>query len=602
MSFLEPLWRALRRKSGAGCGHERADFFAVFPPVRAFNPRVGVHPGRLHFVNACSYVQRVQAAGEDHRFRGKPDQLAADRPVVRLAGGAAGAGCRIVGVGDESFDVRGKPFNELLERFEVTRADDEALDENHFRAEEPDALDFADRDVAVKLDHGDVELAAKGEDGVRGMQVGDQHAFRARLDRADDARGIVFADVFAVNRETKRESEPFDAFFDKKFCLGKIMDAGDLNDVVHGRESSKREGKGRGGSGAEIRSLKPAYRGAASERSRETFPPSIAVHNKPLYRGRMIRLGLCCIFRDQPIRFRQATATALLRLEPKDRRGKLADLCRANAVSLRASLEYCTAHGIGAFRINSQILPLKTHPVVGYELGDLPGGGEIIRSFEECGAFARKHQVRTSFHPDQFVLLNSPRPDVVISSVAELEYQAEVAEWVGADVINIHGGGAYGDKKSALARMRDNLGLLSKRVRARLTLENDDRIYTPADLFPVCRAEKIPLCYDAHHHRCLPDGMTVEAATRKALKTWNREPLFHLSSPIEGWKGRNPFRHHDFINPRDFPPCWRRLDITIEVEAKAKELAVERLRAYLVKRKVKVWDDGNPNPGIWEAT
>ena len=34
--------------------------------------------------------------------------------------------------------------------------------------------------------------------------------------------------------------------------------------------------------------------------------------------------------------------------------------------------------------------------------------------------------------------------------MADLEYQAEVAEWTNADTINIHGGGAYGDKRAAL--------------------------------------------------------------------------------------------------------------------------------------------------------
>ena len=59
------------------------------------------------------------------------------------------------------------------------------------------------------------------------------------------------------------------------------------------------------------------------------------------------------------------------------------------------------------------------------------------------------------------MVLNSPRPDVVEKSVQELEYQAEVAEWVGADVINIHGGGAYGDKPKALADFARNLDRLS---------------------------------------------------------------------------------------------------------------------------------------------
>ena len=125
--------------------------------------------------------------------------------------------------------------------------------------------------------------------------------------------------------------------------------------------------------------------------------------------------------------------------------------------------------------------------------------------------------MRTCFHPDQFVVLNSPRPDVVEASVRELEYQAEVAEWVGADVLNVHGGGAYGDKPKALDDFARNLGLLSDRVRSRLTVENDDKSYTPADLLPLCRAEGLPLVYDVHHHRCLGDGLTVDEATAEAV-------------------------------------------------------------------------------------
>ena len=284
-----------------------------------------------------------------------------------------------------------------------------------------------------------------------------------------------------------------------------------------------------------------------------------------------MRLGLCCLFRDQPIKFVTTTATSIGKMKRSDALAKLSRLCMDNADALLAAFRFCADNGIGCFRINSQILPIKTHPTCGYEIDDLPESDEIVRRFQECGQFVRKHNLRTCFHPDQFVVLNSHRPDVVERSVHELEYQAEVAEWVGADVMNIHGGGAYGDKPKALADFARNLQLLSSRVRSRLTVENDDKTYTPADLLPICKATGIPLVYDVHHHRCNPDGLSVEQATKKALATWNREPMFHISSPIEGWHGPNPERHHDFIDVEDFPTCWRRKKITVEVEAKAKE-------------------------------
>ena len=201
-----------------------------------------------------------------------------------------------------------------------------------------------------------------------------------------------------------------------------------------------------------------------------------------------IRWGLCCQFANQPIRFRTATATALLRLTSAGRRAKLAQLCLANAEALLESLEYCAANGIGCFRVASTILPTKTHPAVGYSIEDLPNSAVIVQTFKECGAFAAEHKIRTVFHPDQFVVLNSPNADVFDKAIQDLEYQAEVAEWVQADVINIHGGGAYGDKAVALETFARNLERLSPAVRLRLTVENDDKIFTPSDLLPVCRA------------------------------------------------------------------------------------------------------------------
>ena len=298
-------------------------------------------------------------------------------------------------------------------------------------------------------------------------------------------------------------------------------------------------------------------------------------------RPNALRLGLCCQFVREPIKFRATTATAMLRLPKPARLTRLAELCRANAEALLAALEFCARHGIGAFRIISQILPVKTHPEAGYEMHELPDGADIIARFRACGQFARAHHLRLSFHPDQFVVLNSPNPITLASSFAELDYQAEVAEWVGADTINLHGGGAYGDKTAALSVLRRNIERLPGPVRLRLTLENDDKVYTPSDLLPVCADTGAPLVYDVHHHRCLPDGMSVAQITARARKTWPAEPLFHISSPLAGWGGPQPQRHHDYINAADFPVEWLGWPLTVDVEAKAKELAVARLIADL---------------------
>ncbi len=291
----------------------------------------------------------------------------------------------------------------------------------------------------------------------------------------------------------------------------------------------------------------------------------------------MLRFGLCCVFKEHPVKFRQTTAKYLAQFPDEQRKKRLGGLCAQNAQSLLKALEFCRDNNIGSFRINSQILPLKTHPEMGYDISELPDSDQIINDFKTCGNFSKKYDIRTTFHPDQFIILSSPNPDVVNRSILDLEYQAQVAEWLNADVINIHAGGVYGDKPSALLQLMKTVDTLKDSIRRRLTLENDDRSYSPIDLLPVCSKLNIPMVYDVHHHRCLPDTLSIEEVTQKSMKTWNREPLFHLSSPKDGWNSTNPRKHHDYIDINDFPKEWLSLDITVEVEAKGKELAIEKL-------------------------
>ena len=292
----------------------------------------------------------------------------------------------------------------------------------------------------------------------------------------------------------------------------------------------------------------------------------------------MIRWGLCCQFLDAPIKFRTATHRFVASLSAAGRRDYLAAIAAHNAAALANAVRECHALGIGAFRINSQVLPLGTHPVSGYTLDHLDRDGTTRRAFLEAGALARELDIRLSFHPDQFVVLNSEREAVVESSIGEIEWQASIAEMVGADVIVLHGGGAAGGIPAALARLGRAVDRLSARARSRLALENDDRQFAPSDLLPFCERHALPLVYDVHHHRCKTDALSVAEATARAAATWSRrEPYFHISSPREGWAARDTRPHADYIDPADVPREWLGMDLTVDVEAKAKERAVVKL-------------------------
>jgi UV DNA damage endonuclease len=308
-----------------------------------------------------------------------------------------------------------------------------------------------------------------------------------------------------------------------------------------------------------------------------------------------LRWGLCCQFLDSPIKFRTATHGYANGLGLSLRREYLAEIAAHNADALAAAIERCNELGIGAFRINSQVLPLATHPITGYSLEQLDSSGAIAGAFEWAGALALAYDVRLSLHPDQFVVLNSEREAVVESAVQELELQATIAELVGADVIVLHGGGAAGGVAAAVERLERGLDRLSPRVRERLAFENDDRCFTPQSLLPLCQRSGVPLVYDVHHHRCLADGLSVEEATEWSFATWgNREPYAHLSSPRDGWSSPNPRAHADYIDRADFPEAWLGRTMTIDVEAKAKERAVLRAMSWELGARSRRYELGAP--------
>ena len=300
-----------------------------------------------------------------------------------------------------------------------------------------------------------------------------------------------------------------------------------------------------------------------------------------------VRWGLCCLVVDAPLSLRSATHAYVSRLDAERRLAYLDAIAVANTSVLVEMLDYCARIGVRAFRVSSGLLPLATHPVSGYSIDVLPSAAIVREALERARTRARDAGIRLSLHPDQFIVLNSARPEVVDSAIGELEWQAELAEAIGADVICLHGGSTAGGPDEAMDRLVRGIDRLTVRARSRLALENDDRCHAAVDLLPACMATGVPLVLDAHHHRILSGGLSLEEATDWAVATWEeREPYFHLSSPRDGWDGGDPRPHADFIDVADIPAYWLELGtpITIDVEAKAKERAVLAVQEAVEQR------------------
>jgi UV DNA damage endonuclease len=272
---------------------------------------------------------------------------------------------------------------------------------------------------------------------------------------------------------------------------------------------------------------------------------------------------------------------------------------------LHAILDYLARNRIGMYRFSSSLVPYGTHP-------DLP---QFHRQLEECaddlahvGARARDLGVRLSSHPSQYIVLNSASPDVSAGAAQDLELQARLLDTMGLGaeaVVVLHVGSAEGGPDAGKARFLRAVERLSERARARLVIENDDRVYSLADVLDISKQTGLRVVWDILHHHCHdPAGIPEREALQLALDTWpqRQTPKIHYSSPktaIEERvrkRGRRRERqlvlprlraHADMVDPIAFgqflrgPARGLRFDVMLE--AKAKDAALLRLREQLAE-------------------
>ncbi len=251
----------------------------------------------------------------------------------------------------------------------------------------------------------------------------------------------------------------------------------------------------------------------------------------------------------------------------------VSELALANAKDIIKILEWNRMNGIKFFRLSSALIPWGDH----IDITQLKDYKEIKSELKKAGDFAKFHNMRITSHPGPFVVLTSPKEEVVTNAIADLELHAKVFDMMGLsktpyNKINIHCNGVYGDKQSAMDRFCKNFKRLSSSVRSRLTVENDDKatMYSVLDLMYIHQKIGIPIVFDYHHHKFCTGGLTEEEAMQLAASTWpdGITPIVHYSEPKEGNK---PQAHADYI--KEIPDTYG-VDVDIMVEAKAKELAI----------------------------
>ncbi len=251
----------------------------------------------------------------------------------------------------------------------------------------------------------------------------------------------------------------------------------------------------------------------------------------------------------------------------------VSDLVLQNVADLERIIDWNEENGIKLYRMSSDMFPWATE----YTFEQLKDWKEISIILKRCGDKAKQYNQRLSFHPGPFNVLTSPKENVVLNTIADLEVHGRIMDAIGLsqtpyNKINIHCNGVYGDKKSAMDRFITNFQRLSKSVQNRLTVENDDKasMYSVKDLMYIYEKTGIPIVFDYHHHKFCTGDLTEEQALRLAVSTWPDGiiPAVHYSESADG---RKPQAHSDYI--------FQRIDtygieVAIMVEAKKKDLTI----------------------------
>lgn len=280
---------------------------------------------------------------------------------------------------------------------------------------------------------------------------------------------------------------------------------------------------------------------------------------------------------------------------------------RTSIEYLHAIFDYLHRSEITMYRISSDIAPYLTHP-------EKPQFRHQVREaraeLEALGQVARDQGLRISFHPSQYIVLNSPNPTLVRQNVHDIESQTEILDTMGADAearIVIHVGGLYGEREAAMARwMRTYEKELSAAARRRLILENDDISFDAADVLAIHRRVGVPLVFDHQHFWCLNrERLPLRPTLEAFLKTWKRgaRPKIHFSTPrtemrevLQRDRATRRRRrvsipplltsHGDFCNPFEFASFMREMEglsFDVMLESKMKDLALLRLQRDLLR-------------------
>ncbi|MFD2445057.1 UV DNA damage repair endonuclease UvsE [Bacillus sp. CGMCC 1.16607] len=244
-------------------------------------------------------------------------------------------------------------------------------------------------------------------------------------------------------------------------------------------------------------------------------------------------------------------------------------------------LKHNKENDIHFYRLTSRLIPLANHE----ELLDWNYLKPLRGQLNEIGEFINKNKMRVDFHPDHFVLINSPKKDILKNSLRTLQMHYLLLKRMGIEPIHrcvMHVGGNYKETEKSLERFVDNWMSVPRKIQKMIMLENDDTSFNLGDTLYLCEKLDIPLVFDYHHHLAHHQNPDWGLEWNRVVQTWRHSQLpikMHISSP----KSAKAFRHHsDYVDIDMFFKFLNVIKGSISqidcmIEAKRKDEALFRL-------------------------
>ena len=256
-------------------------------------------------------------------------------------------------------------------------------------------------------------------------------------------------------------------------------------------------------------------------------------------------------------------------------REKFNETVRNNLSCLDKIVDYNVENNMLFLRISSETIPFASHEVCTLDWKKI-----FKNELNNIGIKLKENKFRVSMHPGQFTLLNSPNEKIVEKSLAELEYHADFLNAMGLDntaKIQIHVGGVYGDKDSAIERFINTFGIASNKIKSRLAIENDDYHYSVKDCLRINKETNIPIILDNLHLECLNDGESLIEAYNIIKGTWSKEdgiPMLDYSSQQKDARIGKHTEHLDSNHFKEFIDIMQNQEFDLMFEIKDKEKSV----------------------------